>query len=45
MGRSQSTNYRMNLNRNQKSIQQSNIQKFEQLRRSEEQGIKMQHAY
>ncbi len=45
MGRSQSTNYRMNLNRSQKSIQQSNIQKFEQLRRSEEQGIKMQHAY
>ena len=35
----------MNLNRSQESIQQSNIQKFEKLRRSKEQGIQMQYAY
>ena len=45
VGKSQTTNYRMNLNRSQESIQQSNIQKFEKLRRSKEQGIQMQYAY
>ena len=45
VGKPQTTNYRMNLNRSQESIQQSNIQKFEKLRRSKEQGIQMQYAY
>ena len=41
----QSADYRQNLNRRQQAIQQSNIERFENLRRSENKGIQMQYAY